>query len=447
MKRLSILLLTLTVFAVASAQNDDHKKLPSLGFHFTAIDFTTAADLRSKAIAQILRENNWRSVNRWNPALTVSYTQGLNNNIDFMGRLTGSFLTYPLRNQTAANASTAVSLYMEADANVNVKLLSDNFAVVPYLQAGAGIGRGRGEFLAYIPLGAGLQFNLWNAGFLHLNTSYRVPVSSAANYSLMYALGVSFPLAERKAAPPPPPPPAPPPPPDKDGDGILDADDACPDVAGIAALKGCPDADKDGIADKDDKCPTVFGMAKYGGCPIPDTDKDGINDENDKCPTVAGVARYEGCPIPDGDGDGVNDEEDKCPAVPGIASNGGCPEIKEEIKQKVAFAAKNIFFNTGSAQLLKKSFKSLDEVVKILNENPTLLLDVEGHTDNTGKADKNQALSEARANAVKTYLTSKGIDASRLTAAGYGSDRPVADNKTAAGRAQNRRSELKLRSF
>lgn len=134
----------------------------------------------------------------------------------------------------------------------------------------------------------------------------------------------------------------------------------------------------------------VPGLAKYQGCPIPDTDKDGINDENDKCPTVAGVARYEGCPIPDGDGDGINDEEDKCPAVPGVASNGGCPEIKEEVKQKVEYAAKNIFFNTGSAQLLKKSFKPLDEVVTILNENPTLLLDIEGHTDNTGKPEKNR---------------------------------------------------------
>ena len=439
-------MLLMSVITATSAQNDDHKKLPNLGFHFTAIDFTTAADLRSKAIAQILREGNWRSVNRWNPALTISYTQGLNNNIDFMGRLTGSFLSYPLRNTTSQ--STVSGFYAEADANVNIKLLTDNYAIVPYLQAGVGIGRGKEQFLAYIPLGAGIQFNLWNNAFLHLNTGYRLPVSSAANYSLIHSLGITFPVAERKAPPPPPPPaPLPPPPPDKDGDGILDADDVCPDVAGLAALKGCPDADKDGIADKDDKCPNEFGMAKYAGCPIPDTDKDGINDENDKCSTVAGVARYEGCPIPDGDGDGVNDEEDKCPAVPGVATNGGCPEIKEEIKQKVAFAAKNIFFNTGSSQLLKKSFKPLDEVVKILNENPTLLLDVEGHTDNTGAADKNKTLSEARANAVKAYLVSKGIDGSRLFAAGLGSDNPIADNKTAAGRAQNRRSELKLRSY
>lgn len=443
MKRLLTLMLVLAAVSSASAQNDDHKKLPQLGFHFSGIDFQTASDFRSKSVAQILRQGNWKSLNRVNPGLTLSYTQGLNNNLDFMGRLTGSFLSYPFRD--LPNDATN-RFHIEADANVNVKLLPDNFAVVPYLQAGAGIGTTNKKLLAYIPLGAGLQFNLWNDAFLHLSTSYRVPVSSSANYSIFHSLGITFPVAQRKVVVPPAPT-TPPPPPDRDGDGILDANDACPDEAGVAALNGCPDKDKDGIADKDDKCVDVPGLAKYQGCPIPDTDKDGINDENDKCPTVAGVARYEGCPIPDGDGDGINDEEDKCPAVPGVASNGGCPEIKEEVKQKVEYAAKNIFFNTGSAQLLKKSFKPLDEVVKILNENPTLLLDIEGHTDNTGKPEKNQALSEARANAVKAYLTSKGIDAGRLTAAGYGSDRPVADNKTTAGRAKNRRSELKLRSF
>lgn len=436
-------MLLLSFYAGASAQNDDYKKMPSLGFHFTAIDFQTATDLRSKSIAQILREGNWKSVNRLNPALTISYSQGLNNNIDFMGRLTGAVLSYPLRNSPIVSVTSKI--YLEADANVNIKLLNDKYAIVPYLQGGVGVGKSGDQFLAYIPLGAGIQFNLWNNAFLHLTSNYRMPVSSKTSYSLMHSLGISVPLTERKSPAPPPPPP--PPPPDKDGDGILDANDACPDVAGLAALNGCPDADKDGIADKDDKCPNEFGLAKYAGCPIPDTDKDGINDENDKCSTVAGVARYEGCPIPDGDGDGVNDEEDKCPAVPGVASNGGCPEIKEEVKQKVAFAAKNIFFNTGSSQLLKKSFKPLDDVVKILNENPTLLLDVEGHTDNTGTADKNKALSEARANAVKAYLVSKGIDGNRLVAAGYGQDSPVGDNKTAAGRAQNRRSELKLRSY
>jgi OmpA-OmpF porin, OOP family len=215
----------------------------------------------------------------------------------------------------------------------------------------------------------------------------------------------------------------------------------------LASLQGCADGDSDGIADGDDKCPNQAGLAKYQGCPIPDTDGDGVNDEEDKCVNQKGVTRYQGCPIPDTDGDGINDEEDKCVDRKGTVANGGCPEIAKAIVDKIAYAAKNVFFATGSAKLLPKSYKGLDEVVKLLKEDESLLLDVSGHTDNTGKEEKNQILSENRAAAVKNYLVSKGIAESRLVSAGYGSSKPVADNKTAAGKAKNRRTELGVRNF
>jgi outer membrane protein OmpA-like peptidoglycan-associated protein len=446
MKQLLVLLLAVNCLTVVSGQNSDLKKRPSFGFQFSFIDFQTASDLRSRGLSNVLVEKKWYKTERMNPALTLNYMQGISNHLDFMGRVTSSFLEYPLRNST--NLSNGNKFYIEADANINLKLLPDNYWVVPYLQAGVGVAKERANWLAYMPLGVGIQINLFDETFIHLNSNYRLPVNSQANYSFLHSLGISVPLTKKKeVAPPPPPPPAPEPPKDKDGDGVLDENDACPDVAGVAALKGCPDADKDGIADKDDKCPDVSGLARYTGCPVPDSDKDGINDEEDKCPAVAGVARYGGCPIPDTDGDGVNDEEDKCPAVPGVASNAGCPEIKQDVIKKIEFDAKNIFFTTGSYQLQKKSYKALNDVAAILKENPTLQLDVEGHTDNTGNAAKNQTLSENRAAAVKAYLVAQGVEAARLTSAGYGSDRPVADNKTAAGKAKNRRVELKLRSY
>jgi outer membrane protein OmpA-like peptidoglycan-associated protein len=205
------------------------------------------------------------------------------------------------------------------------------------------------------------------------------------------------------------------------------------------------DTDNDGIIDDKDKCPAVFGMKKYDGCPIPDTDDDGINDEEDKCPNEKGFARYQGCPIPDTDGDGVNDEDDKCPAVKGLATNEGCPVIEAQVIKKLNFAAQAIQFEVGKDIIKPISFKQLDEVVKILNEYADYNLNIDGHTDNTGKAASNQALSEKRANAVKNYFVQKGIDEARLTATGYGDSKPLAPNTSAANKAKNRRVEMSMK--
>lgn len=232
--------------------------------------------------------------------------------------------------------------------------------------------------------------------------------------------------------------------PDTDGDGIADSKDDCPEVAGLAQFNGCPDTDGDGVADIKDACPKVKGIAKFGGCPDPDSDGDGIVDAKDKCPTVAGTFAGEGCPFSDRDKDGVEDSKDKCPDVAGSATNQGCPEMKEEDKKKIEFAVRNIQFETSKATLKAGSPKILDEVASILKAYPYYNVSIEGHTDDVGDAAKNQALSEARAKTAMDYLISKGIDAKRLKSAGYGETKPKADNKTAEGRAENRRVEFNL---
>jgi len=234
--------------------------------------------------------------------------------------------------------------------------------------------------------------------------------------------------------------------PDKDGDGIADKDDKCPNEPGSITNGGCPirDTDKDGIPDNQDKCPNVPGVARYNGCPIPDADKDGINDEEDKCPNVPGVARYYGCPVPDTDKDGVNDEEDRCPTVPGTKENNGCPAIKKEIVEKVNMAARRIQFEKAKANLLPESLKVLDEVVKVLQQNPDLKLFIEGHTSNGGIYEENMKLSRERAERVKEYFISKGVTSTRLHAEGFGPNNPLNSGKTEAEQALNRRVELKL---
>ena len=256
---------------------------------------------------------------------------------------------------------------------------------------------------------------------------------------------------------------------DTDGDGIYDKDDACPEVAGLPEFKGCPDRDADGIQDSADACPDDKGLAEFNGCPdtdgdgiidsedecvdvkgtkimkgCPDADGDGVADKDDECPTVKGAKENKGCPWPDTDGDGVADKDDKCPTVKGTVANNGCPEVSDEAMKKLNDYAKTILFDTGKFSFQKQTFPVLKAITAILKEYPTAKFSIEGHTDNVGKADFNQKLSDGRANAVKQYLIDNGIDPFRLTSKGFGMDNPIDTNKTAKGRANNRRVEVKL---
>jgi len=415
---------------------NQYKKGKVLGVNFTLHDFQTAADLAENGLSDVLLQKEWTKTSLMDPGMSISYFQGLTDNIDFMGSLGGSFMAYPIPNKpTPVNKK----LLVEADASINLKLMTDNYWVSPFLTVGVGLSAWSGYWGAYIPTGVGLQGNFDNSAYLFILAQYRLPVASTTTArNLFYSFGIAGNISKKKEVVVAPVPiPIVEPAKDTDNDGIVDSLDACPTVAGLAQFKGCPDTDNDGIEDKEDKCPTVAGLPKYTGCPIPDTDSDGINDEEDSCATVAGLAKYHGCPIPDTDNDGVNDEEDKCPTIAGVPENGGCPLIK--------FNAANIQFATGTATLTKGAKTELNKVVPIMNDQyPDIKVSIIGHTDNTGKAETNQKLSASRAEAVKKYLVSKGISADRLEASGAGADSPIEDNATAAGRAKNRRVEFKL---
>ena len=235
--------------------------------------------------------------------------------------------------------------------------------------------------------------------------------------------------------------------PDTDGDSVPDNEDKCPGVAGTSKLIGCPapDRDKDGIADDTDKCPDVAGTAKYNGCAVPDTDADGIDDDNDNCPGIAGTVKYNGCPAPDTDRDGIDDDTDKCPLKTGTKENKGCPYIAKDMLDDINKAARSILFDVNSDNIKTSSFTALDKMAEIMRTDAELKLDIEGHTDNTGSVRHNQVLSGRRALAIKTYLVKKGITSERLTASGFGSENPIADNNTEAGRSKNRRVAFKVK--
>ena len=244
-------------------------------------------------------------------------------------------------------------------------------------------------------------------------------------------------------------------PPDRDGDGVIDGEDACPDVAGIRTddprTNGCPsDRDHDGVADQSDACPDAAGVktddAATNGCP-PDRDKDGVLDSVDACPDVAGVRtddpRTNGCPS-DRDKDGVVDAEDACPDFAGPRNadpkKNGCPLARVEAGQVKIL--EQIKFKTNSAEIIE-SDAIIEAVRATLKEHLEIKhLRIQGHTDDKGSAAYNKALSTRRAASVKAALIKAGIDAHSLSSEGFGSERPLADNATEEGRAANRRVEF-----
>ncbi len=219
-----------------------------------------------------------------------------------------------------------------------------------------------------------------------------------------------------------PPPAPPPPPPDRDGDGVADYDDACPDDPGLPELDGCP--------------------------PPPDTDGDGIRDPDDKCPEQAGVPEYEGCPIPDSDGDGILDPDDDCVDKPetqnGFEDEDGCPDELPPEVEEFSGVIEGIFFETDSDKIRSKSKPTLDKAIAVLEKFPEVRVEVVGHTDDRGTREHNLDLSKRRAQAVVDYLVAGGIDAGRFRSRGAGPDDPRVPNDSAANRALNRRTEFKV---
>jgi len=255
--------------------------------------------------------------------------------------------------------------------------------------------------------------------------------------------------------------------PDNDQDGILDKNDACPNDPetknGIADDDGCPDGidgdrDHDGIVDSKDKCPDEpedkDGFEDADGCPDPDNDKDGILDKDDNCPNEAedkdGFEDTDGCPDPDNDHDGILDVNDKCPNKPetynGFDDEDGCPDKPPfDVNGPILTLLEQIQFDYNSAKIKPESFKILDDAARMLNGNKQFsLIEVQGHADERGDDNYNLKLTQDRVNSVMRALIERKVEEKRLRAKGFGEYCPVDPAHNEKAWEKNRRVEFRV---
>tara|TARA_R110000868_G_scaffold68720_5_gene203270 strand:- start:11489 stop:12829 length:1341 start_codon:yes stop_codon:yes gene_type:complete len=444
MKHLSKLLVVALLFVgFNSIQAQDENNPWQVGFGINAVDVYPTSDVSS------FGNELFNATDHWNILPSISYIS--------VSRFVGDGFSVGARgslNRISKWGDTSVDdlSYYGLDGTIKYNFLK-NTVIDPFVEIGGGytwideVGAGTAN--------GGVGVNIWfteNIG-LSLQTSYKHAFEDylAPHFQHLAGLNIKFGGT------------------DTDGDGIYDKDDACPEVAGLEAfngcpdadgdgiedskdacpneagskeMNGCPDADGDGVADKDDACPTEAGLAALNGCP--DADGDGVADKDDACPAEAGPASNKGCPFLDKDGDGVLDKDDACPDVAGTVANKGCPEVTAEVQKKLNDYARTILFDTGKSSIKAESTSVMVDIITILKEYPNSKFTVEGHTDSVGSAKLNQSLSESRALSVKEFLVEKGIEEFRLSAIGYGEEKPMASNSTRAGRTQNRRVEINL---
>ncbi|MFB6264102.1 MAG: OmpA family protein, partial [Bradymonadaceae bacterium] len=190
------------------------------------------------------------------------------------------------------------------------------------------------------------------------------------------------------------------------------------------------------------------------GCPDPDSDGDGVHDENDGCPNEPededGYESDDGCPDTDNDGDALPDDVDDCPTKPGLKGNNGCPPEKDKASlnrdEGVIETSAPVEFQDDTATLKPSSKAVLRQVALIVRTHPDLgKIEVRAHTDNDGPADRNKKLSTKRADAVRTFLVQKGaVAADRVTAKGFGQERPLVPNSSESNRQKNERIEFMI---
>lgn len=433
--------------AAKKTSNTDKKK-GMITFSANYSDYGFVKAVKDSSISYAFnRKGLFKSgVSSW--GFGVSYWKGLGSHFDFSGNFAGTFSNFPalyVKGDSIGKASFTPQL----DMLLHGKAFRENRVINPFLTAGVGAGFFGKQLAVYVPLGVGLQFHFNSGAYLFVQAQWKMALTDGIRDDFMfYSLGFGQhkkpKKVEQKAEIPAVDTAKTEPKKDTvgnkanvnsekdtDGDGIVDMFDLCIDVKGT--LNGCPDTDGDGIADKDDKCPLVMGSKSNNGCPAKDSDSDGVNDDNDQCPDVKGAKDNAGCPPEpaanaDSDGDGVLDKDDKCPDAAGSADNKGCPmqilNGGKLIRSSGDSMTYFVRFDFDKANITSEAFAIMSEIIKVLNADKSLKINIEGHADNFGQEKYNLLISQERANVARDYFMSYGVAKSRIKTAFFGSSRP-----------------------
>ena len=450
MKHLSrFLLASLFVLAFTSVNAQDQNNPWAIGIGTNAVDFYPTGE---DAPLGGWFDQYFNTSDHWNilPSISkLSVARYIGSG--FVGEVTGSVNQISKFGDRSENDLSYYAL--DGAIDYSLRALINNGWIDPFVGVGGGYTWVDENGAGTVNGTVGLNFWFSDNIALNVQSTYKHAFDNGADSHFQHAAGIKFVFGGK----------------DTDGDGIYDKDDECPEIAGLAEFNGCPDTDGDGVEDRKDACPEVAGLAEYDGCPdtdgdgipdpkddcpdvaglptlngCPDADGDGVADQLDDCPNEAGSAENKGCPFVDRDGDGVLDKDDECPDVAGTVANNGCPEVTAEAIATLNEYSKTVLFDLNKATIRSESGEALAAIADIMKEYPTTVFHIGGHTDSQGSDAYNLKLSKDRAASVREFLVSKGIPQNRLTSEGYGESNPIASNKTAKGRQDNRRVEISL---
>lgn len=432
----------------AKKTNSTDKKKGMITFSANYSDYGFVKAVKDSSISYAFNRKGLFKSGSSSWGFGVSYWKGLGSHFDFSGNFAGTFSNFPalyVKGDSIGKASFTPQL----DMLLHGKAFRENRVINPFLTAGVGAGFFGKQLAVYVPLGVGLQFHFNSGAYLFVQAQWKMALTDGIRddfmfYSLGFGQHKKAKKVEQKAEIPAVDTAKNEPKKDTvgnkanvnsekdtDGDGILDMFDLCIDVKGT--VNGCPDTDGDGIADKDDKCPLVAGSKSNNGCPAKDSDGDGVNDDNDQCPDAKGTKDNAGCPAEpaanaDTDGDGVLDKDDKCPDAAGTASNNGCPmqilNGGKLIRSSGDSMTYFVRFDFDKANITSEAFAIMSEIIKVLQADKSLQINIEGHADNFGQEKYNMLISQERANVARDYFMSYGIAKSRIKTAFFGSSRP-----------------------